>query len=49
MKKRGMKLDKMRIVVSADIELHLLTEDKFSNTFLYLINNHKTMVSITYQ
>ena len=32
MKKRNMELSQMRIVVSADTELLLLTDDKFSNT-----------------
>lgn len=32
MKARGMKVDRMRIAVSADVELLLLTDDKFANT-----------------
>lgn len=32
MKKRGMKVNQMRVAVSADTELLLLTDDKFSNT-----------------
>lgn len=32
MKKRNMEVDQMRIVVSADTELLLLTDDKFANT-----------------
>lgn len=32
MKKRGMKVANMRIVISADVELLLLTDDKFANT-----------------
>lgn len=32
MKKRNMKVSSMRVVVSADTELLLLTDDKFSNT-----------------
>lgn len=32
MKARGMKVDRMRIAVSADVELLLLTDEKFSNT-----------------
>jgi hypothetical protein len=32
MKKRNMELSQMRIVVSADTELLLLTDDKFANT-----------------
>lgn len=32
MKKRGMKLNSMRIAISADTELALLTDEKFSNT-----------------
>lgn len=32
MKKRGMKVSEMRIAISADTELALLTDEKFSNT-----------------
>ena len=32
MKKRGMKVAKMRVAVSADVELLLLTDEKFANT-----------------
>lgn len=32
MKARGMKVDRMRVAVSADVELALLTDDKFANT-----------------
>lgn len=32
MKKRGMKVNQMRVAVSADTELLLLTDEKFSNT-----------------
>ena len=32
MKKRGMKVGNMRVAISAEIELLLLTDDKFSNT-----------------
>jgi len=32
MKKRGMKVNNMRVAISADTELSLLTDEKFSNT-----------------
>lgn len=32
MKERGMEVDQMRIAISADVELLLLTDEKFSNT-----------------
>lgn len=32
MKKRGMKVNSMRVAISADTELSLLTDEKFSNT-----------------